>query len=97
MADLPERPPPPGAPARLGLLGQLRAFLLAMRDPATSLRERAAVVLAALYVLSPVDLVPEAIFAIFGLVDDAAVLVFLLRAVWTLPTEAHRRAAALNR
>ncbi len=96
MADVPERRSTSDTPLRLGLLGQLRAFVLAMRDPATPLRERAAVIVAALYVLSPVDLVPEAIFAMFGLVDDAAVLVFLARAVLSLPTDAHRR-AALNR
>lgn len=97
MADLPDLPPAPQPPVRLGVLGHLRAFLLAMRDPGTPRRDRLAVLVALLYVLSPVDLVPEAIFAMFGLVDDAAVLVFLVRAVWTLPTDAHRRAAALIR
>lgn len=97
MADVPDLPPSPESPVRLGLVGHVRAFLLAMRDPATPLRDRVAVLLAMLYVLSPIDLVPEAVFAVFGLVDDAAVLVFLARAVWTLPSEAHRRAARLNR
>lgn len=35
---------------------------------------------AALYVLSPLDLIPEAVFGVFGLMDDA--LVILIAAVW---------------
>lgn len=40
-----------------------------------------AMLLAVAYVLSPVDLLPEAILTIPGLVDDAAIAVWLLAAV----------------
>ena len=30
-------------------------------------------VVAAMYIISPIDLIPEAIFLVFGLIDDAAV------------------------
>jgi uncharacterized membrane protein YkvA (DUF1232 family) len=33
--------------------------------------------LAAAYVISPIDLIPEAIFLVFGLADDAVVVVWL--------------------
>lgn len=39
------------------------------------------VVIGALYVLSPVDLVPEALLGIFGLADDALVAAWLAGAV----------------
>jgi uncharacterized membrane protein YkvA (DUF1232 family) len=35
------------------------------------------IVLALAYLVSPVDLVPEALFAIFGLVDDAVVALWV--------------------
>lgn len=35
---------------------------------------------AALYVLSPLDLIPEAVFGVFGLVDD--MLVILVTGIW---------------
>ncbi|MBO0870906.1 MAG: DUF1232 domain-containing protein [Micromonosporaceae bacterium] len=41
----------------------------------------AAMVLAAAYIVSPVDLVPEAVLLWFGLVDDAFVAVWLAGAV----------------
>jgi uncharacterized membrane protein YkvA (DUF1232 family) len=38
-------------------------------------------VLAALYIISPIDLVPEAFFAFFGLADDAFIAIWLAGAV----------------
>jgi uncharacterized membrane protein YkvA (DUF1232 family) len=38
-------------------------------------------VLATLYILSPVDLVPELLFSVFGLVDDGVVALWLAGAV----------------
>jgi len=37
--------------------------------------------LAALYVISPIDAIPEAIFLVFGLIDDAFVVTWLTGAV----------------
>ena len=36
---------------------------------------------ALLYVLSPVDIIPEAVFGLFGIVDDAMVATWLARSV----------------
>jgi uncharacterized membrane protein YkvA (DUF1232 family) len=36
---------------------------------------------ASMYIVSPIDLVPEAIFLVFGLIDDAAVAAFLAGAL----------------
>lgn len=44
-------------------------------------RRRAMAVVGGLYVLSPVDLVPEALLGIFGLADDALVSAWLAGAV----------------
>jgi uncharacterized membrane protein YkvA (DUF1232 family) len=41
----------------------------------------AAMLLAVLYVVSPIDLIPEAFFAFFGLADDAFVAVWLAGAL----------------
>ncbi len=38
-------------------------------------------ILAALYIISPIDLIPEAFFAFFGLADDAFVAVWLAGAL----------------
>ncbi|MEN3309908.1 MAG: hypothetical protein V7603_6110 [Micromonosporaceae bacterium] len=39
------------------------------------------IVLAALYIISPIDLVPEAFFAFFGLADDAFIAIWLAGAL----------------
>jgi uncharacterized membrane protein YkvA (DUF1232 family) len=41
----------------------------------------AAMLLALLYIVSPIDLIPEAFFLVFGLADDAAVALWLAGAV----------------
>ncbi len=40
-----------------------------------------AMIFATLYIISPIDLIPEALFSVFGLVDDAAVAVWRAGAV----------------
>lgn len=42
--------------------------------------------LAVLYVISPVDLIPEAVFPIIGLADDAAVAAWLVAALFGATT-----------
>ena len=69
-----------------GLLKELAGFLPACvtllrrlrRDPRVPLRAKLAVVLAALWVLSPIDLIPEFI-PILGPLDDVVVVVLALR------------------
>ncbi len=94
-----ESPAPQAAPdtAQLGLIEQCKAFWLALMDPSTSKLSKTAIAVAVLYIVSPIDLLPEALLAIFGLVDDMAALGFLAHAVATLPTEVHRRAVVMHR
>jgi uncharacterized membrane protein YkvA (DUF1232 family) len=60
----------------------------------------AAMVLALLYIISPIDLVPEAFFLAFGLADDAFVAVWLAGAVLAeterFLTWERRRAATID-
>jgi uncharacterized membrane protein YkvA (DUF1232 family) len=56
-------------------------------------------VLAGLYIVSPIDVLPEAFFLIFGLIDDAFVVTWLTGAVLSeterfLGWEAQRKAKA---
>ena len=48
------------------------------RDKRVPFRLKAQLVLAAAYVLSPIDLIPEAVVGVIGLTDDAGVLVLVL-------------------
>jgi len=70
------------------------ALLFALRDPRTPAVLKAAIAALALYVLSPVDLVPD-VLVLFGWADDAAMLMlgipFLYR---RLPAEVRALAAA---
>lgn len=51
----------------------LIVMLLALKNPATPRRVKYLMALAALYLVSPIDLVPDAI-PFFGLVDDAVIV-----------------------
>ena len=64
------------------LLDRVRRVALLMRDPRVPRLPRWTMVLALLYLLSPVDLVPEMLTPLFGFLDDAVVLWLSLR--WLL-------------
>ena len=49
-----------------------------LRDPRIPSKYRFALLSAVLYVLSPLDLVPEAVLGVMGLIDDAGILILLL-------------------
>lgn len=49
-------------------------FFGMMRDKQTPLRDRILIVLGIVYIISPIDLIPEGLFAILGYGDDLAVL-----------------------
>jgi len=70
------------------------ALLFALRDPRTPALMKAAIAALALYVLSPIDLVPD-VLLLFGWADDAALLMlgipFLYR---RLPPAVRAQAAA---
>lgn len=40
--------------------------------------------LAILYIVSPIDLIPESILGFFGLLDDGAALLYLITTLFTL-------------
>lgn len=62
---------------QLGALPRLVTATLLGRYSALSRGRLALMALAALYIVSPVDLVPESLFLAFGLADDAVVLAWL--------------------
>jgi len=85
----------------LRLRNELRFAWALLRDPRSPLAAKAAVVAAVLYVLCPIDLLPDWI-PVLGWLDDALVATLLLKlAAHLLPeslrdalrTEAARRAA----
>jgi uncharacterized membrane protein YkvA (DUF1232 family) len=60
----------------VGLMGAVRAFFAMVRDPEYHfpLRLKVAMALCGLYVVLPVDLIPEVIFLFLGLADDLALI-----------------------
>ncbi|MBI1289670.1 DUF1232 domain-containing protein [bacterium] len=60
----------------VGLIGGFRALMAMIRDPEYRfpLRVKVAVVLSIVYLVTPIDVIPEAIFLFFGLADDLALL-----------------------
>ncbi len=42
----------------------------------------ALIILGILYIISPIDLIPESIFGPIGLIDDAAVLAYLIKRLY---------------
>jgi uncharacterized membrane protein YkvA (DUF1232 family) len=70
---------PPGLRQRLTALPRMiKATLLGRYDGGKRLLLMAA---AAVYIVSPIDLLPEAIFAFVGLIDDAVVFAWLVGAL----------------
>jgi uncharacterized membrane protein YkvA (DUF1232 family) len=73
------KPGTPGVGRRLAALP--RMIKASIKGEYDGLGRLALMALAGLYVLSPIDLVPEAIFYVFGLIDDAFVVTWLTGAV----------------
>ncbi len=67
--------------ARLAAIPRLVRDVLGGRSDGLSKGRLGLMALALLYVLSPVDLLPEAIRPVIGLADDAAVAVWLVAAL----------------
>ncbi len=73
----------------LALRRELALAWLMLRDPRTPLLSKAAIVAAGLYVLSPIDLVPDYI-PVLGWIDDGLVAMLFLRiAAHLMPAELH--------
>ena len=62
-----------------GPLDRLRSVLALMRDPRVPKLPRYLVLLAVIYLVSPVDFVPEVLNPVFGFLDDALLLWLSLR------------------
>jgi uncharacterized membrane protein YkvA (DUF1232 family) len=77
------RPGGPGLGERLGSLPRLVRATFSGDYTGTSRRRLLLIAGAVLYIVSPVDFVPEALFSVFGLVDDAFVLTWVAAAVVT--------------
>jgi uncharacterized membrane protein YkvA (DUF1232 family) len=71
------RPGTPGVGDRLRALPRLVKATLLGRYVGTTRMRLALMALAAVYVISPVDLVPELFVPLLGLIDDAFVLAWL--------------------
>lgn len=71
------RPGAPGVGRRLAALPRMLSAALGGRYPDLSRGRVALMAAAVLYLLSPVDLVPELVFLVVGLVDDALVVSWL--------------------
>ncbi len=48
----------------------------------SSMKSNIAILLAILYIISPIDLLPEFLFGPIGLIDDAAVLTYLMKLLY---------------
>jgi uncharacterized membrane protein YkvA (DUF1232 family) len=66
----------------MGLLDRIRQVVRLLGDQRTPRLPRAAVLLSVLYLLCPVDLLPEWVFPVVGYLDDLVVVWFSLR--WLL-------------
>ena len=47
-----------------------------------NMKSTIAILLAILYILSPIDIIPEFLFGPVGLIDDAAVLAYLMKLIY---------------
>lgn len=61
------------------MMARLLRVLALLRDPRTPTLPRLAVLLAVIYLISPVDLIPEAVVPVFGWLDDITVVWLALR------------------
>jgi uncharacterized membrane protein YkvA (DUF1232 family) len=71
------RPGSPSVSERLSAVPRLVKATVSGQYQGTSVLRLAALAGGVAYVVSPVDLIPEGLFAVFGLVDDAMVLSWL--------------------
>jgi uncharacterized membrane protein YkvA (DUF1232 family) len=68
-----------------GPLDRVRYVLALLRDPRVAKLPRYLVLLALVYLISPVDFVPEVLNPIFGFLDDALLMWLSLR--WLVRSE----------
>jgi len=75
------RPGSPGLGERFAALPRLLGAAASRRYQGLATGRLALMALAVAYILSPIDLMPEAFFWVFGVADDAAVAAWLAGAV----------------
>jgi uncharacterized membrane protein YkvA (DUF1232 family) len=71
------RPGAPGMPERLGALPRMLGGAVTGRYPALSRGRLALIATALAYLVSPVDLLPEAFLPLVGLADDGLIALWL--------------------
>ncbi|WP_181783413.1 YkvA family protein [Pseudonocardia pini] len=71
------KPGTPGLADRAGALPRMVAGALTGRYSVLTRGRLAMLVLAVAYLVSPVDLVPEAVLSVFGLIDDGFIALWL--------------------
>jgi uncharacterized membrane protein YkvA (DUF1232 family) len=90
------RPGAPGIGAQLAAAPRMLGASLSGRYPHLARGRMALAVLGILYIISPIDFIPEAAFLIFGLGDDALVTAWVVGAVLS-ETERYLQWEALQR
>jgi len=100
------RPGSPGMGERLTSLPRMVRATFTGEYPGATKGRLLMIAAAVLYVVSPIDLVPEALLSVFGLADDAMVVSWIAAAVinetesflaWERATPASRRDARFGR
>lgn len=64
--------------SKISILSRIRSFPRYMADGAVSPLKKVLVLLLVAYILSPIDLVPEALIPLIGFLDDFGILTLLL-------------------
>ena len=62
---------------KISIIARLRAFPSYIADPNVSKFKKGIIFLLIIYILSPIDLVPEAIIPLVGFLDDLGILTLL--------------------
>lgn len=75
------------------LLKRIKAIKHFMKDKGVPLRKKIIIIAGALYLLMPVDLIPEPIL-IFGIVDDIVLWTFI---IWYLKSELDQYSIEINK
>ena len=78
---------PSGFVARITSIPRLVRDVLSGRYDGMSRGRLALMVLGVFYVISPIDLVPEAVLPFIGLADDTAVIAWLIASLWAATTD----------
>ncbi len=57
----------------------MRLYFRLLKDRRTPFYLKLLFVISILYIISPLDIIPEAVFSVFGIVDDAGLFLLMLK------------------